>query len=170
VQISELSGPDRRIVGMRILAFIPVLFVASLALAQNKPDIPAEIQAAYKTYAKAVMAKDIHGVMASLSEDVVWKERPGDSKQRSEVRKEMEGFLKSIHPGAKFWFTFEKINVLGPLKAEAFVQTHYQEPGKPERKPPAGSPVYVWHDTWVKTRGRWQNCLGVVEKWPTPKE
>ncbi len=152
----------------RALMLVAALTTVTLAV-PPKPDIKREIKDAYAGYAKAVMDKNIDAVMASLTDDVIWIEKPGEKMERPAVRAQMEGMFKQMPPGAKFWFTFKDIKVNSPTEAVAVVESHFQAPGKPEMKPPKGAPTRVWRDTWVKTGDKWQNKLGVVEIWPTPK-
>ena len=117
-----------------------------------------EVAQAYATYAKAVLGHDLDGTMNCLTSDVVWIRPNGKQSHRQEIRQELKAWEDSIKPGTKMNFTIEKFRVDSDEKAEAWVVLHYSEPGQTEKK---GGPKDMWHDTWVKSHGRWQNSIGV---------
>lgn len=118
-----------------------------------------DIQSAYDGYARAVVNRDVDGTMAYLTPDIVWIYPNGKEQHGSEIRKSLEAWEHSIPAGTKIRFTIERIQIDSDDQAEAFVTLHSisREDAK-AKKPDHQS---HWHDTWVRSHGRWLNIRGV---------
>ena len=140
-----------------------VAFALSLILGYQmygSPDqkVRDEIQATYDGYAKAVLSHDLDGTMNFLTPDIVWVYANGKEQHRSEIRDGLKQWEDSIKPGTKMHFTIEKLDVKSDDKLEAFVTLHVSTPEMIAAK--EKERTSKWHDTWVKTHGRWQNIRG----------
>jgi hypothetical protein len=123
-------------------------------------DPKAEVEAAYAAYAHACETNDLGGVMARLTDDVEWRLADGTVQHRAEIEPSMKGFLASIPPGSKVWFTYDDITPNADGSVLAKVVFHLQKAGDATDH---GDP---WHDTWVKAAGGWQNSVGIEQPKP----
>ena len=148
---------------MRIAGILALTLVAGAAWsADSDVTLKKQVAKTYAAYSKAVLRKDINGVMKILTPDVVWILGNGKTQHVDEVRKGLIEWMNSIEPGTKMSFEIEKFNVDSPDKTEATVVLHITAPG-PKRKEKFKN---EWHDTWVRNNGAWQNSIGeqIVQK------
>ena len=119
-----------------------------------------EIQATYDGYARSVLKHDLDGTMGYLSPDIVWVYPNGKEQHGSEIRKGLQAWEDSIKPGTKMHFSIEKLQIDSDDQVEAFVTLHYISPEDAAAKKPERASQ--WHDTWIKSHGRWLNSRGVA--------
>lgn len=128
----------------------------------GSPDqqIREEIQSAYDGYARSVVHHDLNGTMGYLTPDIVWLYPNGKEQHGSEIRTGLKAWEDSIEPGTKLSFSIERLKVDSDDQVEAFVTLHTRLPDKDGAKRPEHDSH--WHDTWVKSHGRWLNSKGIA--------
>jgi ketosteroid isomerase-like protein len=123
----------------------------------HEQQVREEIQATYDGYADSVLHGQLDRTMSFLTPDIVWVYPNGKEQHGSEIRAVLKAWEDSIKPGTKLFFTIEQLKIDSEDQLEAFVTLHSRMPGSkgPDQKS-------HWHDTWVKSHGRWQNSRGVA--------
>ncbi len=139
------------------------VFVVAFALAASAPAQNRELKAAYEKFRKAILSKDLKGMMAICTPDMTWTES-GRTMKQVDMRKQLEAQVKLIQKYDEVTFKLNKVTMKGNtavVDCDNVIRCTMMMPGtkKPSR---VGSKTRSI-DTWVKGKDGWKVKSVVVK-------